>query len=95
MLFENHMLDKNKTGVALGVLLGLFHAAWAFLVLVGWAQPLMDWIFGLHFIQPPYTITEFYWGTAIVLIVVTAVIGYIVGWVLAAIWNGLHRGRTV
>lgn len=86
-------LDKNKSGVVFGVFLGLCHAFWAFLVLIGLAQPIMDWIFGLHFIHPPYTIGNFAWGTAILLVIVTTAIGYVLGWVFAALWNWLHRSR--
>lgn len=84
-------LNKNLTGLAFGAFLGLFHACWALLILFGWAQALMDWIFNLHMITPPYTIAPFSWGMALLLIVVTAVLGYIFGWVFAWIWNKLHR----
>lgn len=64
--------------------------AWSSLVALGLAQPLMNWIFRLHFIQPPYTVTPFRLSLAVALIVITAVLGYIFGWLLAAIWNRLH-----
>ena len=82
--------DKNKTGLALGAVLGLSHLNWAVLVATGWAQPFLDWIFGLHFIQPPYTITPFHLVTGVILVAVTTVIGFILGWLFAAIWNWLH-----
>lgn len=84
-------LNKNTTGLVLGSLLGLVHLLWALLVLFGWAQGLMDWIFSLHFITPPYMITVFGWGNALLLIIVTAVIGYVLGWVFAWLWNKLHK----
>lgn len=63
---------------------------WSLLVALGLAQLVVDWIFRLHFIQPPYTITGFNLGTAAILIVVTSVIGFVMGWLFAAIWNLLH-----
>jgi hypothetical protein len=63
---------------------------WSLLVALGLAQLVIDWIFRLHFIQPPYTITAFNLGTAVTLIVVTSVIGFVMGWLFAAIWNLLH-----
>jgi K+-sensing histidine kinase KdpD len=63
---------------------------WSVLVAAGLAQLVIDWIFRLHFIQPPYTITAFNLGTAVTLIVVTSVIGFVMGWLFAAIWNWLH-----
>lgn len=83
-------LGKHKTGLALGSLLGLCHFSWAVLVGIGFAQPFIDWIFRLHFIEPPYTITPFHYGGAALLIAITFVFGYLFGWLLAAIWNWLH-----
>lgn len=84
------MISKNKTGVVIGALFGLCHLAWALLVAFGVAQWLMDWVFRLHFIQPPYIITQFNVAYAIGLVVLTAITGYVTGWLFAAIWNWLH-----
>ena len=84
------MVSKHKAGLALGLILGLWHLGWSLLVAVGLAQVFMDWIFHLHFIQPPYTIAPFRLGLAVALITVTTGIGYASGWFLAAIWNLLQ-----
>lgn len=81
------MINKNKLGILFGTFLGGCHFVWASLVLSGMAQSLTDWIFQLHFIQPPYTILPFSLGAAVGLILVTSVTGYFSGWVLGAIWN--------
>ena len=81
---------KSTAGVVVGSLIGLWHLIWTVLVAVGLAQLVIDWIFRLHFIQPPYTITAFNLLTAVTLIVVTSVIGFVVGWLFAAIWNWLY-----
>lgn len=86
-----NLLNKNRSGLVFGALLGLFHAGWATLVAMGWAQGFINWIFGLHFIVPPYTIDAFNLGQALMLVVVTAVIGYVFGWVMAALWNSIHK----
>ena len=84
-------LDKNKVGLALGLFMGLFHAVWAILVALNWAKPFMDWILHLHLMTLSYTVGPFHFMTAVWLVVVTFVIGYIGGWVLAAIWNWSHK----
>ncbi|MEK9194709.1 MAG: hypothetical protein AAB884_02765 [Patescibacteria group bacterium] len=84
-------VNGQKLGLALGIFAGLWHVVWSFLVAVGFAQPLVDWIFRLHFISPYHSVGEFSLGTALVLIIVTAVIGYIAGRVLGFIWNWVVR----
>ncbi|MEK6850410.1 MAG: hypothetical protein AABX85_02455 [Nanoarchaeota archaeon] len=84
-------LDRNKAGLALGLLFGLLHLGWAVLIALGWAGPLMDWILGLHFIKLSYALTAFNAGTALVLITVRFVVGYIGGWILACIWNSVNK----
>lgn len=77
--------------MVVGSLLGLWHLAWAVLVATGGASLLMDFVFRLHFIDPPYAIMEFEWGSAILLVALTTVIGYVLGWVLGAIWNRVYK----
>ena len=79
--------SPHLAGVALGSFLGLWHAFWAFLVFVGAAQWLIDFIFRLHMIAPPYKITGFNLLTAFSLVFVTACLGYLSGLVIALIWN--------
>jgi hypothetical protein len=86
-------INRNKAGVVVGSLMGLWHLMWALLVAFGVAQSVIDWIFRLHFIRPPYTITAFNVVTAVTLIVVTSIIGFVMGWLFGAIWNWLHSGE--
>jgi hypothetical protein len=88
------MISKNKLGIVFGSSLGLWHLAWAVLVATGWAQWLMDWIFRLHFIQPPYVVTAFNLNYAIGLIVTTSALGYIMGWGGGALWNWFHDSAS-
>ena len=87
------MISKNKLGVVIGSAFGLWHLGWAVLVAFGIAQWLIDWVFKLHFIQPVWVITPFQAGLAIMLIVVTSVLGFITGWVAAGIWNWVQGER--
>jgi hypothetical protein len=87
------MISKNKLGVVVGSAFGIWHLAWALLVAFGIAQWLLDWTFRLHFIEPAYVVTTFQPLQAIGLIVVTSVLGYLTGWIVAASWNWLHEER--
>ncbi len=84
-------LNSHKAGLALGGLLGLFHFVWSLLIMIGFAQPFINFIFKLHMIVPPYTIAPFSLLMALGLIVVTSVIGYVFGWVFATIWNYVQK----
>jgi hypothetical protein len=58
--------------------------------LLGWAQPLINFIFWLHFLTPPYQVGAFVGWRAIALIAVTTTVGYVFGRVIGAIWNWVH-----
>lgn len=75
-----------KTGLVFGTAIAAFHAVWAAAVLLGWAQPIADFVFWIHFIRPPYTIQPFDLGKAGLLVLVTGVAGFFMGWVLASFW---------
>jgi len=85
------MTDPNKVGIVIGALIGGWHVVWVMLVLVHWAQPILDFIFWAHMIQPVYIVKPFDVAAAVTLIVVTAALGYAFGFFGAIIWNRLHR----
>ncbi len=85
-------LKLGSTGMALGVFVALMHAVWMLAIYLGVAQMYMNWIFGLHLLTNPYRVLPFNFSAALTLIVVTFVVGYVMGWVFAFIWNRLHKG---
>jgi hypothetical protein len=85
------ILNPNKAGVALGVLMGGWHFLWSLLVATGVAQVLLDFVFWIHFIKPVYVVETFRIELAAILVLVTASIGYLFGWCFAAIWNWMRR----
>lgn len=86
-------LDVGRTGMVLGLLVGGIHAAWAGVVAAGWGQWLLDLIFTLHFIDPPYHVAAFQMTTAALLVGLTFVIGCLSGMAFASGWNILARSR--
>jgi hypothetical protein len=84
-----------RAGLALGIVLGATHLLWSFLVAVGWAQPLADFLFRINFVEPSYTVTSFAAGTAVMLVAVTFAMGFATGWVVARVWNRLPQRNGV
>ncbi len=87
-------ISPNKAGIVLGLLLGGWHALWAALVALGWAQEIANFIFWIHMIKPVYVVEEFRLWIALILVAVTSCIGYIMGSILAALWNWIHRSAV-
>ena len=84
-------IAPNRPGLVLAALFGGWHFLWSLLVAFGVAQPLIDFLFWIHFIKPVYIIEPFALGRAAILVLITAAIGYVTGFAFAALWNRLHR----
>ncbi len=84
-------LNKNKAGLILGSFMGLMHLAWSVMVAAGSAQALLDLVFHFHFLNNPLVVGAFSVRTAVILIALTFLVGYVVGWVLAFLWNTVHK----
>lgn len=87
------MLDKNKTGLILGVFFAIVHAVWALAVaaIPVTLQNFLDWIFKVHFLQSVWILTSFNFLDAVMLVVITFVCGFVFGWVFAWVWNMIHK----
>jgi hypothetical protein len=85
------MVNPNKVGLVIGALIGGWHVVWSVLVLLHWAQPILDFVFWAHMIQPVYIVKSFDPAAAATLLIVTAALGYVFGLLGAVIWNRLHR----
>ena len=88
-------ISANKTGLALSALMGGWHLLWSVLVALQWAQPVIDFVFWIHFIKPIYVIEDFNAGRAAILVAVTAAFGYAVGYCFALLWNRFHKSPAI
>ena len=55
------------------------------------AQPLIDFVFWMHFIKPIYVIEPFALARGAILVIVTSGIGFVIGSVFAFVWNTFHK----
>lgn len=85
------MLNKKKTGLVLGLFLGSLHLFWSILIALGFAQPLLDFIYNMHSLNNPFTVMPFDLVRSAGLVVLTSIIGYIVGNTFAMFWNKFHK----
>jgi hypothetical protein len=87
------LLDKNRAGIIGGLFLAIMHAVWALAVAIipSTLQGFLDWVFGLHFLEPYFVLTAFNFPNAVLLVILTFVCGYICGWVFAAVCNWIRK----
>lgn len=85
------MSNPNKVGMVFAVLLGGIHLLWSVLIALGVAQSFYDLVLWAHMIHLPLVVGPFDMTAAIVLVLMTAAMGYIVGNIGARVWNRLHR----
>jgi len=85
------MINKNRAGLVGGILAAVIHAVWALVVVLGIAQIFLDWIFPLHFLNSVYSITSFSIVSALLLVVMGFVGGYVSGWLFAAVVNLVYK----
>ena len=83
-------INPFKAGLACGALVAAMHALWALMIALGWAQPILDFVFWMHFLRPVFIIMPFNIGIALILIAVTGASGFIIGWLFGMFWNRLH-----
>ncbi len=84
------MADKNKVGLVGAALLGGWHLVWSILVATGLGQTLYDFILWAHMDHLNIVIGPFNLAASATLIAVTAIFGYVIGYIGAWVWNRVH-----
>jgi hypothetical protein len=82
-------VDPNRLGIVAAVLLTAWHGVWMTLVAAGVAQRVADFVLRLHAMKSEVVVEPFDAGAAGLLLLVTAVLGYLGGAVAAVLWNCL------
>ena len=84
-------IKPSRAALVFGLLAGGWHLLWSLFVALHWAQPLIHFIFWIHFNKPVYVVEGFGLGRALILIAVTSTIGGGVGYFFGWLWNRIHR----
>jgi len=79
--------EEKQAAIAFGSFAAVMHAVWSVLVWSGNAQNLVNWFMGLHMVSIAATVNAFNAVTALMLIVVTFVLGAVIGLIFAKVWN--------
>jgi hypothetical protein len=82
-------LDEKHVALTLGSLFAAVSAVWAGIIYAGYGQTFVNWMTGVHFIQAQAIVVPFDITTTIVLILAKFIIGALLGYAFAAIWNKL------
>lgn len=90
----NMEISKGKTGLTFGFLMGFIHLMWGVLVALGIAQALLNFIFNVHMLSIPIVVMPFNLVKALGLIIVTFIVGYIFGWLMAYFWNKCFKQKN-
>jgi len=88
------MISSMKLGLIFGLLTSLCHMVWIILILAGVAQPLLNFVFWAHMIQPVYVINSAEPSAAIALVLLTFTIGYLIGIGGGLLWNKFAGNRV-
>jgi len=86
-------INKNKLGLVIGFFLAIVHLIWVIMVAAGIAKPFMDWILSLHLVALSYSMLSFSFVSALLLLIIVFVAGYIWGWIFGAIWNCVAKKK--
>ena len=87
------MVKPMKLWFVVGWFMSLAHLIWALAVAImpQTMQTFLDRIFDLHFLQPVWVLTQASLAKWAMLVILTFVVGWIMGNVLGRLWNMAHK----
>ena len=86
-----NQLDQKKMALTFGLFLGGLHLAWSLLVALSVAQVVYDFVLWAHMIHLPVVIGPFDLAAAVMLVIMTSLMGCALGWMSAYLWNWTQK----
>lgn len=83
----NNTKRHHHVGIVAGALAVIAHSLWIGMVMLGLAQTMLDFIYGLHFLNNPFIVGEISVIKTVGLLGVTFLAGYTLGWILSYLWD--------
>lgn len=79
----------HKIAVVVGLFFAIIHLAWSVLVALKLAQPFLDWIYPMHFVDNLYYVNSFNFLTAFLLLFVAFIAGYFATLLFITLWKAM------
>ena len=83
-------IKRHSLGMTLGTVALIVHFVWLAMVWTDVAKPFLDFIFLVHHLTVSYNIIDFSVIRAIILLLITFLGGYALGFILASFWNAFN-----
>lgn len=82
---------ENKVGLVFAILMGGAHALWSLFVFLGWGHAIINFVLWAHGVSVPLVVMPFNFTRALVLVILTSALGYILGYIVAIVWNKVEH----
>lgn len=79
--------------MAVGTIYGLVYLIWSLLVAMDLGQDFLDWMYSMQFMSNPFEVQTFSLVSAVILVILKFIAGYITGWLGTAVFNGSNRRK--
>lgn len=85
------MLKEKAWGLTLGIFVAACHFVWMILVGLGIAKPAVEWMLNMHSVTLTWDVLPFNWMYAVMLVLMTFVVGFVGGYLFAFVYNKLAK----
>ncbi len=88
-------INNQKFALSFALFTVGLSVVWSVLLTMGLGESFLNFVLWLHMINIQYTLGIIEFKTILALIVTWGIVGYLVAWIGAFIWNGLSTERDL